>query len=66
MSRMTTSLKAEKSGKRAKASKPAKRSETATIISIAPRADDAPTEDLLAQRLLTHEKYAWLLRSLLQ
>ena len=27
---------------------------------------DAPTEDLLTQRLQTHEKYAWMLRSLLQ
>ena len=29
-------------------------------------ADDAPTEDLMTQRLQTHEKYAWMLRSLLQ
>ena len=32
----------------------------------ASKADDAPSEDLLTQRLQTHEKYAWMLRSLLQ
>ena len=35
-------------------------------LDIADDADDAPTEDLLTQRLQTHEKYAWMLRSLLQ
>ncbi len=30
------------------------------------KGDDAPTEDLMTQRLQTHEKYAWMLRSLLQ
>ena len=35
-------------------------------LDIADAADDAPTEDLLTQRLQTHEKYAWMLRSLLQ
>ena len=37
-----------------------------TALDIADDADDAPTEDLLTQRLQTHEKYAWMLRSLLQ
>jgi starvation-inducible DNA-binding protein len=36
------------------------------VLDIADAADDAPTEDLLTQRLQTHEKYAWMLRSLLQ
>ncbi|RYZ73777.1 MAG: DNA starvation/stationary phase protection protein [Lysobacteraceae bacterium] len=36
------------------------------VLDIADDADDAPTEDLLTQRLQTHEKYAWMLRSLLQ
>ena len=35
-------------------------------LDVADGADDAPTEDLLTQRLQTHEKYAWMLRSLLQ
>jgi starvation-inducible DNA-binding protein len=35
-------------------------------LEIAGDADDAPSEDLLTQRLQTHEKYAWMLRSLLQ
>ena len=35
-------------------------------LDVADDADDAPTEDLLTQRLHTHEKYAWMLRSLLQ
>ncbi len=35
-------------------------------LDVADKADDAPTEDLLTQRLQTHEKYAWMLRSLLQ
>jgi starvation-inducible DNA-binding protein len=29
-------------------------------------ASDDPTVDLMTQRLQTHEKYAWMLRSLLQ
>lgn len=33
---------------------------------IADDADDDSTEDLMTQRLQTHEKYAWMLRSLLQ
>ena len=36
------------------------------VLEIADDADDAPTEDLLTQRLQIHEKYAWMLRSLLQ
>ncbi len=36
------------------------------VLDIADDADDAPTEDLLTQRLQTHAKYAWMLRSLLQ
>lgn len=36
------------------------------VLDQADDADDAPTEDLLTQRLQTHEKYAWMLRSLLQ
>ena len=36
------------------------------VLDIADDADDAPTEDLLTQRLQTHEKYAWMLRSLLE
>ena len=36
------------------------------VLDIADDADDAPTEDLLPQRLQTHEKYAWMLRSRLQ
>ncbi|MGN7724293.1 Dps family protein [Luteimonas sp. 22616] len=36
------------------------------VLDVADDADDAPTEDLLTQRLHTHEKYAWMLRSLLQ
>ena len=35
-------------------------------IDVCDDADDEPTEDLLIQRLQTHEKYAWMLRSLLQ
>ena len=34
-------------------------------LSIADNASDDPTADLLTQRLQTHEKYAWMLRSLL-
>jgi starvation-inducible DNA-binding protein len=36
------------------------------VLEIADDADDNPTEDLLTQRLVIHEKYAWMLRSLLQ
>jgi len=36
------------------------------VLDVADDADDAPTEDLMTQRLQTHEKYAWMLRSLLQ
>ncbi len=36
------------------------------VLEIADDADDNPTEDLLTQRLQVHEKYAWMLRSLLQ
>ncbi len=36
------------------------------VLDIADDADDNPTEDLLTQRLQTHEKYAWMLRSLLE
>ena len=36
------------------------------VLDIADDADDNPTEDLLTQRLQIHEKYAWMLRSLLQ
>ena len=36
------------------------------VLDVAADADDAPTEDLMTQRLQTHEKYAWMLRSLLQ
>lgn len=36
------------------------------VLDQAGEVDDAPTEDLLTQRLQTHEKYAWMLRSLLQ
>ncbi len=36
------------------------------VLEIADDAGDDPTVDLLTQRLQTHEKYAWMLRSLLQ
>lgn len=36
------------------------------VLDVADDADDEPTEDLLVQRLQTHEKNAWMLRSLLQ
>ena len=36
------------------------------VLEIADDADDDPTEDLLTQRLQIHEKYAWMLRSLLE
>ena len=35
-------------------------------LDVADDADDEPSEDLLIQRLQTHDKYAWMLRSLLQ
>jgi len=34
-------------------------------LSVARRAVDAPTEDLVTQRLIAHEKAAWMLRSML-
>ena len=34
-------------------------------LSVARTAVDAPTEDLLTQRLIAHEKTAWMLRSML-
>jgi starvation-inducible DNA-binding protein len=36
------------------------------VISLAAKADDQPTADLLTQRLDLHEKTAWMLRSILQ
>ena len=36
------------------------------VLKTADSAGDDPTVDLLTQRLQTHEKYAWMLRSLLQ
>jgi starvation-inducible DNA-binding protein len=36
-----------------------------SVITIAENADDAPSADLLTQRLQVHEKTAWMLRSLL-
>jgi starvation-inducible DNA-binding protein len=35
-------------------------------LSIARTAVDAPTEDLLTQRVMAHEKAAWMLRSMLE
>ena len=37
-----------------------------TVLKGADKAGDDPSVDLLTQRLQTHEKYAWMLRSLLQ
>ncbi|MEO0352714.1 MAG: Dps family protein [Cyanobacteria bacterium P01_A01_bin.15] len=37
-----------------------------TVFALADQANDEPTADLLTQRLQTHEKNAWMLRSLLQ
>jgi starvation-inducible DNA-binding protein len=37
-----------------------------SVLPVAEKADDQPTVDLLTQRLQTHEKAAWMLRSLLQ
>ncbi|CAA9307430.1 MAG: DNA protection during starvation protein [uncultured Lysobacter sp.] len=36
------------------------------VLAVADEAGDDPTVDMLTQRLQTHEKYAWMLRSLLQ
>ena len=36
------------------------------VLKLSDEAGDDPTVDLLTQRLQTHEKYAWMLRSLLQ
>jgi len=36
------------------------------VLGVADNAGDDPSVDLLTQRLQTHEKYAWMLRSLLQ
>ena len=36
------------------------------VLKIADDAGDDPSVDLLTQRLQTHEKYAWMLRSLLE
>jgi len=36
------------------------------VLEIADAADDEPSEDLLIGRLQVHEKYAWMLRSLLE
>ena len=35
------------------------------LFKVAEKANDQPTCDLLTQRMQTHEKYAWMLRSLL-
>jgi starvation-inducible DNA-binding protein len=37
-----------------------------SILPLADKASDAPTADLLTQRLQLHEKTAWMLRSLLE
>jgi len=36
------------------------------LFSVAEKANDQPTCDMLTQRMQTHEKYAWMLRSLLE
>jgi len=36
------------------------------IFPLAEKANDEPTADLLTQRMQTHEKTAWMLRSLLE
>jgi starvation-inducible DNA-binding protein len=36
------------------------------VLQVADEASDDPSVDLLTQRLQVHEKYAWMLRSLLQ
>jgi starvation-inducible DNA-binding protein len=35
------------------------------VFPVAEKADDEPTADLLTQRMLIHEKTAWMLRSML-
>jgi starvation-inducible DNA-binding protein len=37
-----------------------------SVLQVADEAGDDPSVDLLTQRLQTHEKYAWMLRSLLE
>ena len=37
-----------------------------TVFSLAEKACDQPTADLLTQRLTVHEQTAWMLRSLLE
>jgi len=37
-----------------------------SVFTIADKADDEPTADLLTQRMQTHEKNAWMLRSMLE
>ena len=37
-----------------------------SVFSVADEANDQPSADLLTQRLLIHEKTAWMLRSLLE
>jgi starvation-inducible DNA-binding protein len=37
-----------------------------SIFPLVERANDEPTADLLTQRMQTHEKTAWMLRSLLE
>jgi starvation-inducible DNA-binding protein len=37
-----------------------------SVFQIADKASDEPTADLLTQRMQTHEKTAWMLRSLIQ
>jgi starvation-inducible DNA-binding protein len=36
------------------------------VLKTADSAGDDPTVDLMTQRLQVHEKYAWMLRSLLE
>ena len=36
------------------------------VLEVGEKAGDDPTVDMLTQRLHTHEKYAWMLRSLLE
>ena len=37
-----------------------------SVFPTAEKANDEPTADLLTQRMQTHEKTAWMLRSLLE
>ncbi len=37
-----------------------------SVLSVANKADDQPTLDLLTQRMQIHEKNAWMLRSMLE